>query len=77
MSLRESLSAYWRDIQAELFLFLDEAIGPSMSMHRQVALVLEMARIEAFVNHWRGLLSSTASSAKAWSQERHKEGDRP
>jgi hypothetical protein len=48
-----------------------------MSMHRQVALVLEMARIEAFVNHWRGLLSSTASSAKAWSQKRHKEGDRP
>jgi len=70
MSLRESLSAYWRDIQAELFLFLDEAIGPSMSMHRQVALVLETARIEAFVRHWRGLpgrpLAERAALARAF-----------
>ncbi len=55
MSLRESLSSYWRTIQGELFPFLDDAIGPLTPSHRQLAVVLEMARLEAFVRHWRGL----------------------
>lgn len=55
MSLRETLSSYWEKIQGELFPFLDDAIGPLTPSHRQLVVVLEMARLEAFVRHWRGL----------------------
>ncbi len=49
MSLRDSLSAQWRAIQGELLPFLDDAIGPLTPLHRQLAAVLEMARVERAV----------------------------
>ena len=54
MSLRDSLSAHWHAIQGELLPFLDEVIGPLTPLHRQLASVLEMARVERAVVHHHG-----------------------
>jgi hypothetical protein len=55
MSLRETLSSFLCRIQGELFPILREEVGPLTVKHQQIATVLEMSRIEAFVPHWRGL----------------------
>ena len=56
MSLRETLSNYWQKFQAELFPFLDEAIGPLTASHRQLVVVLDMLRPEVLVRHWHGAI---------------------
>lgn len=55
MPLREDLSDYWRAIQVELFPYLVEDLGPLTEKHKQVITVLEMARVEAYVQTWHGL----------------------
>jgi hypothetical protein len=55
MPLREELSEYWLTIQGELFPWLEEELGPLTEKHKQLITVLEMARIEIFVQTWHGL----------------------
>jgi transposase len=55
MPLRDSLSNTWAHIQANLFPWLAEELGPLTEKHKQLITVLEVARIEAFVSTWSGL----------------------
>jgi len=55
MPLREELSDYWTTIQGELFPWLGEELGPLTEKHKQLITVLEMGRVEAFVQTWHGL----------------------
>jgi hypothetical protein len=55
MPLDETLSGYWRSIQGQLFPCLEEELGPLGERHKQLVTVLELVRVEAFVNHWHGL----------------------
>lgn len=70
MSLRDSLSAHWRAIQGELLPFLDVAVGPLTPLHRRLAVVLEMARVERAVVHRHGRpgrpLAERAALARAF-----------
>jgi hypothetical protein len=49
------LSDCWHRIQADLFPWLEEELGPLSDKHKQIITVLEVARIEAFVATWSGL----------------------
>lgn len=55
MPLAETLSGYWRTIQGELFPWLEDTVGPLTDQHKRLVMVLEVARLEAFVPHWTGL----------------------
>ena len=55
MPLRETLSNTWHHIQDGLFPWLAEKAGPLTDGHKRVITVLEVARVEAFVQTtWRG-----------------------
>ena len=54
MPLAPSLSGYWRRLQGELFPALAEELGPLSERHRQLVVVLELARPEAFIGHAHG-----------------------
>ena len=56
MPLREMLSGYWQCLQGELFPALEEELGPLGERHRNLVVVLELARVEAFVKDWPGLV---------------------
>ena len=55
MPLRDFLSNTWEHIQANLFPWLTEELGPLTDMHKQVITTLELACIEKFVRSWPGL----------------------
>ena len=55
MPLRELLTSTWRHIQGSLFPQLAEEVGPLTDQHKRVIVVLDMARMEAFVTGWSGL----------------------
>ena len=55
MPLRDSLSNTWSHIQGFLFPMLRDEVGPLTDKQEQVVVVLEVARIEAFVQMWPGL----------------------
>ena len=55
MPLREFLTGMWDHIQANLFPWLSEELGPLTDTHRQLISALELARIDAFVHSWPGL----------------------
>ena len=55
MPLRETLSNYWSTIQGNLFPWLEEELGPLSAKLQQLITVLEVARVESFVQHWPGL----------------------
>ena len=56
MSLKDTLSAYWLRIQEDLLPWLDDTTcGPLSGHHKQLVIVLGMARIEAFLPGWQGL----------------------
>ncbi len=55
MLLRDKLSCCWNTIQDELFPRLEEKLEPLTRLHKQVVMVLDMARVEAFLPHWSGL----------------------
>jgi len=55
MPLRELLTSTWRHIQGSLFPQLAEEVGPLTDQHKRVIVVLDMARMEAFVTVWSGL----------------------
>ncbi len=56
MPLRETLSGYWQSLQGELFPALEEELGPLGERYRDLVTVLELARVEAFVRDWAGLV---------------------
>jgi hypothetical protein len=55
MPLRETLTNTWDHIQGFLFPRLREEVGPLTAQHERLVIVLEVARIEAFVQMWPGL----------------------
>jgi hypothetical protein len=55
MPLRKLLSSTWHHIQGFLFPHLTEEVGPLTDQHKRVIVVLDVARIEAFVGGWSGL----------------------
>jgi hypothetical protein len=55
MPLRELLTSTWQHIQGSLFPQLREEVGPLTDQHKRVIVVLDIARIEAFVAVWSGL----------------------
>jgi hypothetical protein len=55
MPLRETLTSTWDHIQGFLFPMLREEVGPLTAQHERLVVVLDLARIEAFVRTWPGL----------------------
>jgi len=55
MSPQQGLAESWSHIQGRLFPMLQEAAGPLQECHSRLVVVLEMARIEAFVQMVHGL----------------------
>lgn len=55
MPLLKLLTSTWRHIQGSLFPQLAEEVGPLTDQHKRVIVVLDMARMEAFVTGWSGL----------------------
>jgi hypothetical protein len=55
MPLREMLSNTWDHIQGFLFPMLREEVGPLTAQHERLVIVLDVARIEGFVQMWPGL----------------------
>ena len=55
MSLRQTLSGFWRSIQGDLFPWLEEELGPLGERHRRFVTVLELARVESFLPHFHGM----------------------
>src|ERR1022692_732653 len=55
MALRETLTNTWNHIQGFLFPMRREEVGPLTAQHERLIIVLDVARIEAFVQMWPGL----------------------
>jgi hypothetical protein len=55
MPLHQQLSESWSHIQGRLFPRLQQEVGPLLECHKRLVAVLEMARIEAFVQMAHGL----------------------
>src|SRR3974390_955599 len=53
--MREMLTSAWAHIQGFLFPMLREEVGPLTAQHERLVAVLDVARIEAFVQMWPGL----------------------
>ncbi len=53
--MRETLTSAWAHIQGFLFPMLREEVGPLTPQHERLVVVLDVARIEAFVQMWPGL----------------------
>jgi Transposase DDE domain/Transposase domain (DUF772) len=55
MPLCEFLTSTWDHIQANLFPWLTEELGPLTDTYKRLISTLELARIDAFVRSWPGL----------------------
>jgi hypothetical protein len=55
MPLSETLSNTWDHIQGFLFPMLREEVGPLTAQHERLIIVLDVARVETFVQMWSGL----------------------
>ncbi len=55
MPLRETLTSNWDHIQGFLFPMLREEAGPLTAQHERLVIVLDVARVETFVQMWAGL----------------------
>ncbi len=55
MPLRETLTNCWDHIQGFLFPMLREEVGPLTAQHERLVVVLDVARVEAFVRMYPGL----------------------
>jgi hypothetical protein len=53
--MKEMLTSTWNHIQGFLFPMLRQEVGPLTPQHERLAVVLDMARIEGFVQMWPGL----------------------
>ena len=52
--LRDQLSQYWRNIQGNLFPWLEEELGPLTEKLQLLVSILDMARIECFIKRQHG-----------------------
>ena len=48
-NLKRNIAQYWERIQGQLFPCLEEIVGPLTDKHKQLAVILEVVRIEEFV----------------------------
>ena len=55
MPLRQTLTNSWDHIQGFLFPMLREEVGPLTAQHERPVVVLDVARVEAFIQMWSGL----------------------
>ena len=53
--MRQMLTSTWNHIQGFLFPMLREEVGPLTPQHERLVTVLDVGRIEAFVQIWPGL----------------------
>ena len=65
MPLRQTLSSYWQSLQGELFPALQEELGPLSERHRDLVMVLDLARVEAFIPSYSGLVGRPPSDRPA------------
>jgi len=63
--MRETLTSAWTHIQGFLFPMLREEVGPLTAQHERLVTVLDVARIEAFVQMWPGLPGRPAADRHA------------
>lgn len=61
----KNVSQYWMHIQATLFPFLEEELGPLSEKQQQLVTVLEFARIESFVRNYYGCVGAPAADRQA------------
>jgi Transposase DDE domain/Transposase domain (DUF772) len=66
--MRGMLTSAWTHIQGFLFPMLREEVGPLTPQHERLVTVLDVARIEAFVQMWPGLPGRPASDRHALSR---------
>jgi Transposase DDE domain/Transposase domain (DUF772) len=66
--MRGMLTNAWPHIQGFLFPMLREEVGPLTPQHERLVTVLDVARIEAFVQMWPGLPGRPASDRHALSR---------
>ena len=66
MPLRDFLSNTWEHIQANLFPWLTEELGPLTDLHKQVITTLELACVEKFVRSWPGLPGGRRMTERGW-----------
>lgn len=52
--LRDALSQCWKNIQGNLFYWLEEELGPLTTKQQQLVTVLEISRVENFICSYRG-----------------------
>ena len=48
-NLKRNIAQYWDRIQGQLFPCLEEILGPLTNKHKQLAIILEVVRIEEFI----------------------------
>jgi hypothetical protein len=65
MPLLKLLSSTWCHIQGFLFPQLGEEVGPLTDQHKRVIVVLDVARVEAFVTVWFGLTGRPPADRQA------------
>lgn len=54
LQLTNKLSQYWHNIQQDLFPWLEIDLGPLTEKQQLLVTVLEMARVEEFIQNYRG-----------------------
>ena len=65
MPLRQTPTNSWDHIQGFLFPMLRAEVGPLTAQHERLVIVLDLARIEAFVQIWPGLAGRPAKDRHA------------
>ena len=65
IQLTGKLSQFWHSLQGNLLPWLREELGPLSQSHQKVITVLEMARIEEFVQFYRGVSAGRPPACRA------------
>ena len=65
IQLEANLSQFWHSIQGNLFPWLEEVFGPLSDEHRKIIMTLEMARVEDFVQFYRGVTPGRPAACRA------------
>lgn len=65
IQLKDTLSQFWHSVQTNLLPWLGEELGPMSEEHHRVIRTLEMARVEDFVQSYRGLRPGRPAACRA------------